>query len=97
MDGPQVHTQAASAPLFVTRGLVAPEAAAGTHRDVWTTDAPSRLADGEYTVEAVFVDNSQRAWQLSRGEANVASPALLPPVVLGDLRVSGSQRSFVPR
>ena len=85
------------APLYATRGLCAPEAAAGAHHESWSTDAGGQLPPGDYTVEAIFVDNTKRAWVQSKGERNVASEALLPPIALGELRVSGSGRSLIPR
>jgi uncharacterized membrane protein len=88
---PKVGTAA----LVVTRGLVAPEATAGTHHDVWTTDTPSELPDGDYMVEAIFVDNSQRAWRSTKGDQDLTLPALLPAAPLGEMHIAGSHRSFV--
>lgn len=87
----------AGAPVNVTRGLCAPEVAAGAHGEIWTTDIARKVADGDYAIEAVFIDNSQRSWLQSKGQPGLESTELLPPIPLGELHASGRERILIPR
>jgi uncharacterized membrane protein len=70
--------------LFV-KGLCAPEVAEGDHLENWTVTTTG-LVPGDYILEALFLDNSKRAWSqiTDRGQP---SNLLAPPVSLGHLKV----------
>ena len=70
--------------LFV-KGLCAPEVAEGTHLENWTVTT-TRLAPGDYVLEALFLDNSKQAWSQTTGHGQ-PSNLLAPPVSLGHLKV----------
>lgn len=71
----------------VTRGLCAPEAGDGPHDETWRITSLPELPEGDYSVEAVFVDNSKRVWRAATGQNNAPSTLLAKPVPLGDIKV----------
>jgi hypothetical protein len=77
-------------PTSVTfvKGLCAPEAGAGSYQEKWRFTCFDRLATGDYVMEAIFVDNSKRAWSQVRGQVDPESPTLSNPIPLGHLKVS---------
>jgi uncharacterized membrane protein len=76
---------------FITKGLCAPEAGEGFYEETWRITSVDGLAAGDYSAEAIFMDNSQRAWSEATGQNNSASPLLSKPVPLGDLKVGRDQ------
>jgi uncharacterized membrane protein len=80
-------------PTSVTfvKGLCAPEAGAGSYQEKWRFTCFERLATGEYVMEAIFVDNSRRAWSQARGQVDAEGTMLSNPIPLGHLRVSGAK------
>jgi hypothetical protein len=80
-------------PASVTfvKGLCAPEAGAGSYQEKWRFTCFDRLATGDYVMEAIFVDNSRRAWSQARGQADPEGTTLSNPIPLGHLKVSGTK------
>jgi hypothetical protein len=72
---------------ILPKGLCAPETNAGTHEEVWRIAAASRLPEGDYAVEAIFVDNSKRAWLDVKGQADRRPGLLSNPIPLGSIKV----------
>jgi uncharacterized membrane protein len=73
--------------IIISRGLCAPEATNGPYQESWHISGSERIPEGDYTVEAFFVDNSKRVWAAVSGQPDVPAPLLSPPVPLGELRV----------
>jgi len=82
--------QGSSDAALVTKGLCAPEASTGTTEETWHVTSTKALPDGEYTLEAIFVDNSQRAWLVAHGEHRLQSTLLSEPVPLGNLKIQSN-------
>jgi uncharacterized membrane protein len=72
---------------FMTKGLCAPEAGDGPCEENWRITSVDGLASGDYSAEAIFVDNSKRAWSEATGQNNSASTLLSRAIPLGDLKV----------
>jgi hypothetical protein len=49
--------------------------------------AAERLPPGDYSLEALFVDNSKRAWFETTGSGGGESNLLSAPVSLGHIKV----------
>src|SRR5439155_15642864 len=47
---------------LLVKGLCAPEATEGIYTENWRVVTAERLLPGDYSLEALFVDNSKRAW-----------------------------------
>src|SRR5207244_10799598 len=54
---------------LLVKGLCAPEATEGIYTENWRVVAAERLLPGDYSLEALFVDNSKRAWFETRGDS----------------------------
>jgi hypothetical protein len=68
------------------KGLCAPEVTEGTYTENWRALRAEGLFPGDYSVEAIFVDNSKHAWfeiTGGGGESNLLSA----PVSLGHIKV----------
>jgi hypothetical protein len=80
--------------VIIPRGLCAPEATEGLYEEKWRISQSTRIADGDYDIEAVFVDNTRRAWaNLASGDSGTA--VLSSPIFLGKIKVaSGTKRLF---
>jgi len=74
--------------IIISRGLCAPEATSGPYQESWHISASERIPEGDYGVEAFFVDNSKRVWAAKSGQPDAQPPLLSPPVPLGELRVA---------
>jgi uncharacterized membrane protein len=72
--------------LFV-KGLCAPEATEGIRTEHWRVVTAERLLPGDYALEALFVNNSKRAWFETTGSGGGDSTLLSPPVSLGHIKV----------
>jgi uncharacterized membrane protein len=72
---------------FMTKGLCAPEAEDEPCEEKWRITSVDGLVPGDYSAEAIFVDNSKRAWSEATGQNNSASTLLSKPVPLGDLKI----------
>jgi len=75
--------------LFLTRGLCVPERSGDSAIDTWQVTAFS-IPRGQYDLEALFFDNSKRAWATKSGRADPAAFLLAPPVALGQLEVTAT-------
>jgi uncharacterized membrane protein len=73
--------------IIISRGLCAPEATNGPYLESWHISNSERIPEGEYAVEAFFVDNTRRVWAAMSGQPDVPAPLLSTPVPLGELRV----------
>ena len=74
--------------IFISRGLCAPEATSGPYLDSWHITSSDRIPEGDYGVEAFFVDNAKRVWAAKTGQPDMRTPPLAPPVPLGEIRVA---------
>jgi uncharacterized membrane protein len=74
--------------IIISRGLCAPEATSGAYQESWHIAASERIPEGDYGVEALFVDNTKRVWAAKSGQPDVQATLLSPPVPLGELRVA---------
>ena len=72
---------------LLVKGLCAPEATEGISTENWRVVATERLPPGDYSLEALFVDNSKRAWFETTGGAGGESTLLSGPVSLGHIKV----------
>ena len=72
--------------LFV-KGLCAPEAAEGIYTENWRVVTVGGLLPGDYSLEALFVENSKRAWFEATGGGGGESTLLSAPVSLGHIKV----------
>src|SRR5437870_2985476 len=69
---------------LLVKGLCAPEATEGIYTENWRVVTAERLLPGDYSLEALFVDNSKRAWFETTGGGD-QSTLLSPPVSLGHI------------
>lgn len=72
---------------ILPKGLCAPEASAGSYEEIWHLTAGQRLPAGDYAMEAIFVDNSKRAWLDAKGQANQRPNLLSNPIPLGSIKL----------
>jgi uncharacterized membrane protein len=73
--------------LVLTRGLCAPEASDGTCTETWHITSTRGLPAGDYLAEAIFIDNSKRAWFEATGGGGTEATLLTSPVPLGRIKV----------
>ncbi len=78
----------------LTKGLCAPEANGGLYHEIWRITSTNGLAVGDYSVEAIFVDNSRLAWTESVDRSNQQPTLLADPVPLGNIRVIAETSQF---
>jgi hypothetical protein len=74
--------------IIISRGLCAPEATSGPYQESWHVTLSDRVPEGDYGVEALFIDNPKRVWAARSGQPAVLGPLLSPPVPLGELRIA---------
>jgi hypothetical protein len=74
--------------ILISKGLCAPEATSGPHQESWRIFRSERIHDGDYNVEALFVDNTKRVWAAKSGQSDLQAVLLSSPVSLGQLRVA---------
>src|SRR5437868_1041567 len=72
---------------LLVKGLCAPEATAGIFTENWRLVTAERLQPGDYSLEALFLDNSKRAWLETTGSGGGESSLLSTPVSLGHIKV----------
>ena len=77
--------------IIISKGLCAPEATSGPHLESWHITPSDRIPDGDYGVEAFFVDNAKRVWAAKPNQPDVQALLLSPPVPLGELRVASGK------
>jgi uncharacterized membrane protein len=73
--------------ILISKGLCAPEAASGLYQESWRIVPSNRIPEGNYRVEALFVDNTRRLWAAKSGRSDPQAMLLSSPVALGELRV----------
>jgi len=78
----------------LTKGLCAPEANSGLHHEIWRITSMDGLAAGDYSMEAIFVDNSRLAWAEGVDPSNQQPSLLSDPVPLGNIRVIAENNRF---
>lgn len=74
--------------ILVSKGPCAPEAASGPYQESWRITPSDRIPEGDYRVEALFVDNTRRLWAAKSGRSDPQAMLLSAPVALGELRVA---------
>ena len=72
---------------LLVKGLCAPEATEGIHTETWRVVTAEHLLPGDYSLEALFVDNSKRAWFETNRSGGGESTLLSAPVSLGYIKV----------
>ena len=72
----------------ISRGLCGPEATIGPWLDRWRITPTSRIPDGDYSVEAVFVDNAKRIWATKTAQSRPMAPLLAPAIPLGQVHIA---------
>jgi hypothetical protein len=72
--------------IWLTKGLCAPEISSGLNTEGWYI-AWDKLPPGEYALEALFFDNSRRAWYAATGGSDLDSTLLVPPVPVGQIKI----------
>ena len=82
--------------IFITKGLCAPEVTAGDHFETWRATEARNLPVGDYSVEALFTDNSKRAWFEATGGGEMESTLLAPPISLGPTKIERAERAGKP-
>jgi hypothetical protein len=74
--------------IIISKGLCAPEAASGSYQESWNLTPSERIPEGDYGVEALFVDNTRRSWAAKSGQRDAQTSLLVPALPLGDLKVT---------
>jgi uncharacterized membrane protein len=82
--------------IILSRGLCAPEATSGPYQETWHISASERIPEGDYGVEAFFVDNAKRVWAAKLGQPDAQATLLSPPVPLGELKVTPGRSKASP-
>jgi hypothetical protein len=82
--------------IIISRGLCAPEATSGPYHETWHVSASERIPEGDYRVEAFFVDNGKRVWAAKSGQPDAQATLLSPPVPLGELKVAPGRSKGSP-
>src|SRR5438874_1473436 len=72
---------------LLVKGLCAPEATEGIYTETWRVVTAEHLLPGDYSLEALFVDNSKRAWFETNRSGGGESALLSAPVSLGHIKV----------
>jgi uncharacterized membrane protein len=72
---------------LLVKGLCAPEATEGIYTENWRVVTTEHLLPGDYSLEALFVDNSKRAWFETTRSGGGQSTLLSAPVSLGRIKV----------
>ena len=72
---------------LLVKGLCAPEATEGIYTETWRVVTAEHLLPGDYSLEALFVDYSKRAWFETNRSGSGESTVLSAPVSLGHIKV----------
>jgi uncharacterized membrane protein len=72
---------------ILTKGLCLPEVTNGIRSEHWRVDIPHQVPAGDYVLDALFVNNSRRAWYEATGGGNAEETLLGNPVLLGRLQL----------
>jgi hypothetical protein len=73
--------------VVLTRGLCAPAASSGTYTETWQITSTRGLPAGDYVAEAIFIDNSKRAWFEATGGGGAEATLMTRPIPLGRIKV----------
>ncbi|HEV2842425.1 MAG TPA: DUF2079 domain-containing protein [Chthoniobacterales bacterium] len=79
--------------ILISKGLCAPEVASGPYQESWRVAPSDRIPEGDYGVEALFVDNAKRVWAAKSGHSDPQALLLSAPVALGEIRVAPGKQS----
>ena len=71
----------------LTRGLCVPEANDKWAFERWHVASLPALPAATYAVDAVFVNNAQRAWMSANGQTDLRSTVLSRPIPLGNITI----------
>ncbi len=77
---------------LLVKGLCAPEATEGIYTETWRVVTAERLLPGDYSLEALFVDNSKRAWFETNRSGAGESTLLSAPISLGHITVGQTRQ-----
>jgi uncharacterized membrane protein len=77
--------------ILISKGLSAPEATSGPYQESWHITPSERIPEGDYEVEAFFVDNAKRVWAAKSGQRDTPTPLLAPAIPLGALKVTAGK------
>jgi hypothetical protein len=72
---------------IITKGLCGLEVSAGSHTEDWQVATVNGLAEGSYTADLIFLDNSQRTWLLGMEHGDSQPPILSRPIPLGLIQI----------
>ena len=87
-------TQAADGrTIVIQKGLCAPERASGSYQETWRIVPTSRIPAGDYTAEAIFLDNPKLLWAENAGARSREAPINSIRVSLGELKVVSANHS----
>jgi uncharacterized membrane protein len=75
-------------PVILSLGLCSPESSGPVTTEIRRIIPSQRIAAGQYTVEALFVDNSKRLWLERSGTTGQSAVLTSSPVSLGELKVT---------
>src|SRR2546423_12934133 len=57
--------------IVISRGLCAPEATDGPYQEFWRITPSKLIPEGDYGVEAFFVDNTKHVWAATSDQPGV--------------------------
>jgi uncharacterized membrane protein len=77
--------------VLISKGLSAPEATSGPYQESWHITPSDRIPEGDYEVDAFFVDNTKRVWAAKSGQRDAQTPLLAPAIPLGALKVTAGK------
>src|SRR5262249_37938275 len=76
--------------LMIPRGLCAPEATEGQYQEKWQVIPAEGISEGDYDAEAIFVDNTKRAWAAAQHKSDAG--ILSPPISLGRITIASRNK-----
>ena len=82
--------------IVITKGLCAPEVTARDYIETWRVTEAHNLPVADYSVEALFTDNSKRAWFEATGGGEMESTLLAPPILLGPIKIERAEPAGKP-
>ena len=75
----------------LSRGLCGLEATEGPYQEQWFVTPTTRIPDGDYEAEALFVDNAKRIWETKSARPDLRAFLLAPAIPLGELHVASDK------
>lgn len=76
--------QSGAPPILISRGLCSPESGSGLFVERWRLVPSSRLAPGDYSAEAIFIDNAKALWKERSSDSSPVNSLRVP---LGQVKV----------